>query len=65
MSLEKIRFFLIEFDGLSNKEKIFLLNDLVRAYPGMVEFAKLSETEKRQWQAAYGDLAKEYFKGAD
>jgi hypothetical protein len=60
---DKIKFFLQEFDSLTHKEKIVLLNDLVRKYPSHVEFAKMSEGEKHCWGGC--GLSQEYFGGEE
>lgn len=49
------------FKSLTNKEKIDVLNLLIKEHPAHVSFAAMSETEKKMWAPHFGELAKEYF----
>ena len=50
-------------ENLDNKQKVFLFEHILNKYPGIVDFAKMSESGRKVWRHAYGDLAKEYFDG--
>lgn len=50
-------------ENLSNKHKVFLIEHILKKYPGIVEFAKETEIGRKVWMHNYGDLAKEYFDG--
>lgn len=50
-----------KFKTMSHKERVELLNLIVRDYPAHVSFAAMSEIEKKIWAPHFNDISKEYF----